>query len=310
MSRPLDVIYIAASAHDGRFTRICVASVRYFYPEVPVMLLAGGPLEPGLAEEMSRYWNVGVADVPPGDYGWGYVKLEPLFGPRGQRFLVLDSDTAFAGPVLDAWAEDAAPFVVDDEQQSEEDTRRLYYDWRELKQIDPEAAPPEFVFNSGQWFGTAGLVGRERFAPWIEGAMPPRLRHPQHFMPGDQGVLNYVFNSLSRTGAVEVARRKIMRWPGHGLDDIQPSAVAAKSAPPVVVHWAGMKKARLGAMAGAGLLHFFERHYYSRIPGGEVRRRLAAMRHVLAGWRNSGRVRVSLALRSLAGRARTTMRPA
>ena len=95
----IDCIYIAASARDARFTRICVASVRYFYPDIAIKLLVGGPLQRGLADELQRHWNVGVAQLPAGDYGWGFVKLEPLFMPSKERFLVLDSDTVIAGPV-------------------------------------------------------------------------------------------------------------------------------------------------------------------------------------------------------------------
>jgi len=77
-------IYVAASAHDFRCTRICVASIRYFYPDIPIRLLVGGRLQPGLSHELTRYWNVEVADHPGGDYGWGFVKLEALFGPPGE----------------------------------------------------------------------------------------------------------------------------------------------------------------------------------------------------------------------------------
>jgi hypothetical protein len=96
-----DCIYIAACARDARLTRICVASIRYFYPDIPIRILAGGPLQSGLAEELHRYWGVELVDLPRGDYGWGLVKIEPLFGPAGQRFLVMDVDTVFTGRVLD-----------------------------------------------------------------------------------------------------------------------------------------------------------------------------------------------------------------
>src|SRR5580693_2301981 len=77
----VDCIYIAASAADARYTRICVASVRYFYPEIPIRILAGGTLQRGLAAELRKCWNVEIADLPIyGDYGWGFVKLEALFG--------------------------------------------------------------------------------------------------------------------------------------------------------------------------------------------------------------------------------------
>jgi hypothetical protein len=293
----LDAIYVAASANDARFTRICVASIRRLYPQAPVRLLAGGPVEPGLAEELARYWDVAPAAVPVGDYGWGYVKLEPLFGPPGERFFVLDSDTVMAGPVLDAWSGEA-PFLVDDEPQSEADVRRLYYDWERLRAINSAVVQPRFVFNSGQWFGTAGVLVRGDFDPWLAWSTPRHLRYPGHFMPGDQGVLNCVLNRLA-VGGLEVARRKIMHWPGRGMGDVTAVAVAEGTGPPLVVHWAGMKRARLGDMVGADLLTFFEREYYARLPSGGLRRRAAAVRYILGASRKDLSVRVALTLRRL-----------
>lgn len=277
VNRALDSIYVAASARDARYTRICVASIRYFYPCARIKLLVGGSLEEGLAEELSRYWDVHIADVPTGDWGWGFVKLEPLFGQEGERFLVLDSDTVFGGPVLDTWKSTKADFLVDDEQQHEADIGRLYYDWRKVAEVDAAAQPPQFVFNSGQWFGTAGLLVREDFAPMLDwSGMPPKLRYPHLFMPGDQGVMNYVLNQKAAKDQVVVERRKIMCWPGHGMDGFTADSVAARSAPSLVIHWAGMKRQRLGTMVGEDVLRFFESLYYSRLPGGGARRRVRA----------------------------------
>ena len=123
------------------------------------------------------------------------MKLEALFGPPGERFLVLDSDTVLTGPVLSLWNEDGAPFLVDDEKQSVRMTRSVFITTgRKCCKIDPSAQPPEFVFNSGQWFGTAGVLTRDDFEPWLAWTMPRKLRHPELFMPGEQGILNYVLN--------------------------------------------------------------------------------------------------------------------
>ena len=99
---------------------------------------------------------------------------------------MLDSDTVLTGPVLDAWSDSRALFLVDDKAESEETTKAIYYDWEKVRKIDQEARPPLFVFNTGQWFGTTGVLTRDDFAPWVEWTMPRKLRHPGYFMPGDQ----------------------------------------------------------------------------------------------------------------------------
>jgi hypothetical protein len=280
VSPPTQRIYLGACAWDGRLTRICVASIRYFYPDIPIQVLAGDRLELGLAAELKRYWNVDVAVLPSGDYGSGFVKLEPLFGPSGQRFMVVDVDTIFAGKVLDAHADAAAPFVVDDENLPEADLKRLYYDWDALRGVDPRVQPAWRAFNTGQWFGVAGVLTRADFDPWVEWTMPRRLRFPQHFMTGDQGIQNYVLIQKAALEGLALERRRIMRWPGHGLDDIDVGRVARGEAPPVVIHWAGMKGLLLRDMVRGELLQFFEDHYYARLPAGRLRRRFALARHL------------------------------
>jgi hypothetical protein len=298
---PIDFIYIAASDEDARYTRICVASIRYFYPDAPVRLLVSGSLQHGLAEELERYWNVRCADLPcKGDYGWGFIKLEPLFGSQGEKFLVLDSDTVLTGSVLDLWSEARAPFLVDDEKQSGADTKRLYYDWEKVRMINPSAQPPRFVFNSGQWFGTAGILTRDDFAPWLEWTLPRKLRHPELFMPGDQGILNYVFNQKAALEDLKIQRRPIMRWPAYSMDGLGAETVAGRAAAPRIVHWAGLKKARQRAMMSADLLAFFEKIYYERLSAGQARRVFAACRHTLSHRRREVELLVKLALRKYA----------
>jgi len=298
----IDCVYIAASAGDARYTRICVASVRYFYPEIPIRLLVGGPLQRGLADELRQYWDIVAADFPVGEYGWGFVKLETLFGPPGQRFLVLDSDTVLTGRVLDVWTDSRAPFLVDDEKQSEADTKRLYYDWEKVRLIDPCAQAPRFVFNSGQWFGTAGLLTRDDFAPWIEWTLPRKHRHPECFMPGDQGVLNYVFNRKAAIQGLQVERQQIMRWPAHSMEGLDAERVSLKKALPRIVHWAGLKKTRHRDMRGYELLRFFETLYYQRLPSGQARKLLAKYRTLLWHYVVSARTKAELTPRKLATR--------
>ena len=277
----VDCIYVAASGHDARFTRICVASIRFFYPDVPIRLLVGGPLQRGLAQELRRYWNVGIAQLSStGDYGWGFVHLEPLFGTPGEKFLVLDSDTVITGPILDKWRNCAAPFLVDDETQLEVNAAQIYYDWRKVVEIDSRTLEPSFLFNAGQWFGTAGVLSRADFGRWLEWTMPRRTVPAGLFKNGDQGVFNYVLNQKAALEGLKVERQTIMRWPGHSMDGLSLDAIVRRQAPALVVHWAGMKKPLLRNMVGGDVLLYFEHLYYSRVGGGTVRRSLANCRDI------------------------------
>jgi hypothetical protein len=260
----------------------------------------GGRLQRGLEDELRRYWDVAIADLPRADYGWGFVKLEPLFGQPGEKFLVLDSDTVLTGQVLDIWNDFPVPFLVDDEEQSEADTKRLYYDWEKVRKIDQDARPPAFVFNSGQWFGTAGMLTRDDFAPWVEWTVPRTISPQGHFMNGEQGILNYVLNQKAAIDGLRVERRQIMRWPGHSMEGLDAETVSKRAAAPRVVHWAGVKKARQQDMVGADLLTHFEKLYYKRLPAGEAQRLFAGYRDAWLHWLLGAQVRVKLASRKLA----------
>lgn len=282
----IDAIYIAASSRDARYTRICVASVRRFYPDAPLRLLVGGPLEPGLAQEVQRYWNVQIADFPAADYGWGFVKLEPIFRLGGERFMVVDSDTVFTGPVLDILTSRDEDFIVDLETQSAEGEIQIYFDRQKAAAKGVQIAAPDFLFNSGQWFGRSGVLKRRDFDGLITPGSPPRLTHPDIFKNGDQGVMNHVLNDRARKGEVTVGRVPLMCWPGGGMGGLTARSIADGTAPARVIHWAGVKKARYGAVTGGDVLMFFEKAYYGRIPNGTLLRLYRAVRHAtLHLWR-------------------------
>ena len=48
-----------------------------------------------------------------------------------------------------------------------------------------------------------------------------------------------------------------MRWPGHGMADLSVDRVAGGIAPPLVVHWAGMKAIFLRNMTARRSLAIF-----------------------------------------------------
>jgi hypothetical protein len=127
--------------------------------------------------------------------------------------------------------------------------------------------------------------------------MPRELRYPQYFMGGEQGVMNYVLLKKEAFDGVRIERRTLMRWPGSSMKGLDPKSVAERRAPPLVVHWAGLKKARVGNMVGGDLLLFFEKFYYDHMPAGKLRKLLATCQHYYVQWRHFILVRVKLRYR-------------
>jgi len=97
-------------------------------------------------------------------------------------------------------------------------------------------------------------------------------------------VMNYVVLKKEAFEGLRIERVGLMRWPGHGMDDLDVESVKSGKAPALVIHWAGMKTIFLHNMAGFGLLQFFEDFYYTRLPAGRLLRILALWRHVWIHW--------------------------
>jgi hypothetical protein len=173
--------------------------------------------------------------------------------------------------------------------------KALYYDWEKVCKVDPAAERPRFLFNTGQWFGTAGVLTRSDFEPWVEWTMPRRIRRAEFFMPGDQGVLNYVFNRKVLREGLLVERKKIMCWPARSMEGLDIKAVSNGTAVARVVHWAGLKRSRLRDMVGGGLLAYFEDRYYQRLPVRGVRRFAANCQHRATNCIDRMRIGVRLA---------------
>ncbi|MEP7067386.1 MAG: hypothetical protein ABI889_15230, partial [Gemmatimonadota bacterium] len=192
MSR-IDRVYIAANRSDLRLTRICVASVRRWYPDIPVFLLKDETNGPFDSREIESTWNVRVWPTRERSFGWGFIKLEPLFDAEHCRYLMLDSDIVFLGRVIDALEQFDTDFVVQEEVQAVDEIPKLYFDANRIRtSLNSQLPDPTFTFNTGQYVGTSGLISREDFSALVTWSEPRRVKHPEMFNPSDQGVLNYV----------------------------------------------------------------------------------------------------------------------
>jgi hypothetical protein len=268
----IDRVYVAGFRHDVHFTRACVASIRHWHPAIPITLIKDRFYGDYSTKDIERYYGCDVFPSAGRTYGWGFSKLEPLFCPNAGRFLVIDSDIVFLGPVLDRLATVAGDFVVQWENPSPEFVAQNYFDLTRLSEIDSSFQFPGYTFNSGQWVGTGGLMTRDDFSPWLEGGSPPSLRYPAVFKLGEQGLFNYVLMKSAAAGRLTLARERFMEVgdsPKVAAFDLTRNNAAPAS---FLVHWCGLRQSRFSRMVRGDLLLHFERLYYSRMPLGRWRR--------------------------------------
>jgi hypothetical protein len=271
--RRIDRVYIAAHRKDLRLTRICIASVRRWYPDIPIFLLKDETNGAFSTREIETTWNVSVWPTKDRAFGWGFIKLEPLFDSERHRFLMLDSDIVFLGRVIEALDRFDTDFVVQEEIQPPHRLPDLYFDPDRIREtFNPDLPDPAFTFNTGQYVGTSGLLARDDFEELVVWKEPRRVRHPDMFNPGEQGVLNYVVLEKLAAGAISVARTPFMKWGEEEMSPFEVASLNGDSPYPFVIHWAGLKKLRLRTMLRADILRHFEAAYYGRLSFGRARR--------------------------------------
>lgn len=261
----VDCVYISTYRYDFHLARICIASIRYWYPDVPIFLIkdeSGGSFDTADAETR---WNVRVFDTKAKKFGWGYGKLEPLFLEERKSFFVIDADAVIAGPVLDLAANTDADFIVDDEVQDEKRFNEIYYRLDLIHRLDPHLRYPGYSFNTGQWFGTSSLLSRHDFSRTLVWGEPPVTKDNNIIFNNDQSHLNYVLHA--KNGLLNIARKKMMIWPVNGnADFIDINKIRSHvAAYPLVIHWAGMSAVKFRDLPRLDILMFYRDFYYSRL---------------------------------------------
>ena len=301
-------VVIACCKSDFHLARLCAASVRYRYPRIPIFLVKDLMRGPFSTAELERYWNVGILTTPASVHGWGFAKLAAMFELPGERLLILDADTVLTGDVLSVLERHSEDLLVAGQTipDPNDPEVRLFFDWPQLRSIDPAFAYPGLCFNSGQFVANGGRLKKPDFAETILWTSPPTLKHPDVFFPGEQGVLNYVAAKQAQLGEISLRSVDFGRWIGNPAVLAFTVETVAASGYPFVLHWAGPKPSSIRRMQRRDLLEFFESFYYSRIPHPELARRWFGLRHAVASAPENARKRIRKVekwLRALAKKA-------
>lgn len=267
----IECIYINTHRYDYQLTRTCIASVRYWYPDIEIFLikdLSNGRFNTNLFEQK---WGVKILPTGSSKFGWGYGKLEALFQPVKKSFLVLDADTVLTGPVLLNVENMDADFLVDEEKQTEDKFCTLYYDIHNIGKVDAQFKYPGYSFNTGQWYGTAGILKREDFDHIIKWAEPPESKYPSIIFQGEQGHLNFILHQMEQNGEINIVRKKIMIWPADRNAEFIILERIRRKDPifPYIIHWAGMKFKRLSNYPRADILEFYQSLFRSKLSFSE-----------------------------------------
>jgi hypothetical protein len=262
---PIEQVYLTAYRRDFWFTQICVGSIRYWYPKVPIALikdLGAGDFETG---ELEKNWDVKLFPTPVKNFGGGFAKLEPLFLEEKQRCLILDSDVVFVGRVLDALERAPGDFVIHAEDNLAPNGDHLSYDPEALRRFDPSFHPPSFIFNSGNYVATTGLLHRSDFSALVNWTEPRTLRRPDIFRGWDQGPVNYLVFKGRAEGRFTMAREVFYLWAETPSPALNLELIKRRTSPPMMMHWVGRPKSSdFAGMARADVLRFFRDYHDSR----------------------------------------------
>src|SRR5258706_4587306 len=192
-------IVILCNKSDFYLTKICVASIRYYYPSVRIYIVKdelNGSFSTG---ELERAFGVTVIDLGLKHYGWCTGKIAVLLSDKlaGRKILLLDSDIVFAGKVLEKVlpAMETADFIVSPEYGNNPDSdwfARTYYrmDW--ARECYPDHTFPGYTFNCGQLVVTPGKINADDIVDYVDLSSFPywTSKADEHLPCRDQSLLN------------------------------------------------------------------------------------------------------------------------
>jgi lipopolysaccharide biosynthesis glycosyltransferase len=276
---PMEV-YIQCCKRDLHLLRICVASVRYWYPNISIYLIRDYTHGAFDTREVENNWNVLVLSINKKKLGLGFPKFEVIFSDISKRVFFIDADIVFIGKVIDKLENATEDFIVDADPVDNPYTdymKETYFDLAAIESFDQEYAFPGFCFNTGQIVATTGKIKHRDFEPFIEWAEPPVVKNPEVFSCADQGLLNYVLVKKQRRNELSLRALKFMLWSeSQSTKEVELESIKNRQGYPVLIHWAGTKPPFISKMNRYDILKFFENYYYSNIQFGWFKQRQRA----------------------------------
>jgi hypothetical protein len=266
-------IYVAGYRYDAEFTRCCVASIREWHPDIPLFLIKDRFYGDYYTRDIERHWNVEVYEVGNRVFGWGFSKLEPLFEDKRERFLVLDSDILVLGNLIKDLEQYDSDFVIRGQKSDGIYQATQYFDPKALTTLDNNYQHRGIGFNTGQWVGSSGIFRRHEFERFVNFSNPPKLRHPEIFQLGEQGLLNYFLFKNQDLGRITIDSVPFMEiGTNPAADRVHVMGQHLSFERPIILHWAGCRGKTPETSPNGRLFSFFATRFASKVPFGRWRR--------------------------------------
>jgi hypothetical protein len=286
-------ILICCVKKDYHLAKICVASIRYFYPDVAIYLLKDEGEGNFSTKELETCFGVRLIDYGIKKFGWAAGKIFFCTDKRfaGERFLILDTDIVMIGKLLDVpWTATDWDVIVDAEKLSnpyEEWFSSIYFETSTIERMYPDFYFPGYVFNTGQLFYKVGCVERETYADFFDFKQYPFWKKLDIFPLVDQSLFNYLLPTLHHQQKLTLVPQHFMYWSeGNEVkQQLKLEDIKNETAPPFVIHWAGAFRSPLvNKMSRSDILLFFEQYYFSRVPFGKLKLKLHKCYHWPLYW--------------------------
>jgi hypothetical protein len=284
VSAPDFGVVIATDPGDVHFAKATCESVRQFMPGVPICLVVDGDVPTGALE---RAYGVTVLRQPDvrdpflreQSFGFGFTKMVALWEAPFDRFLYLDADTVVWGDVRDNVDVGAADLITSTphEPNPEAQVRAQYFD---VGHVAEHVLPFEWrdraYFNSGVFVARRGCFSLDLY----KRLYAVQHEHLDHFMAGEQGVLNLMAILAQDDGSLEWTHGRLQQLMGTGgLFDgfesppwqdpaerfrVVDGRPVVQPDDHVVLHWAAGKPSLLTAPPGSELMTHFRREALRR----------------------------------------------
>lgn len=272
-------VVVFCNKKDFYLTRISIASIRYFYKEIKILLVKDELNGDFSTKEIEKRFNVEIYDCGKRKFGWAASKTFFLLQTKKDyKYFLLDSDIVFIEPFLERIYPllTSEAFVVSAEYDKDINTahiNRTYFNVSDVLRHDPDYQYPGFFFNTGQIFIIGGKVNQYHLSKYFDTNNFPYWKRLDLFPMVDQSVYNYIFSKLHRQGILQLIPQQFMIWSqGAEAKKILIRDVIAKTAQGGLIHWAGARRTPfINRMTRFDILDFFQTEYYKEISFGRLK---------------------------------------